>query len=245
MENKHLEDITETFGELYFPTSAVIFYQTAQNYNADCYTEFLTFDKNGTPLACQPLSLENAQELAQLLSLKNEKKNTFLQPKGLLPANVLHFDLRENGQVIWHTKAQQRTLFFEKSTGLENIKIGIPPLVWKADKKRLFLYALAQNRKPNLNTPLHYAPFFNIYENGNVCMGSVKINLPQNIHLEEFIHRWETYFFESYFSHPLGNYPLINGKTDIKSLWKELSKTQKPFPTELLQPNRKQLKEIF
>lgn len=76
-------------------------------------------------------------------------------------------------------------------------------------------------------------------------MGSVQIQITSSTYLENFIQLWEGYFFESYFSHQLGNYSIVKGKTDLKKLWQELSKTQKPFPTELLQPNNQQLENIL
>lgn len=240
-----LKDLTENFGELYYPTSAIVFYQTTQKYNTKCYTEFVHLDTGGTPLSAQPLHKEQAENLAKILASTENKSDDFRQSNGLLPANVLYINAAQNGYVIWYTKAQRRKLLFASSLQMENISVGIPPLVWKAYKNKLFVYALAKNRKPTLKTPLHYAPFFNVYENGNVCMGSVQIQMKSNIHLEAFIQLWESYFFDSYFSHQLGSYSIIKGKTDLKSLWQELSKTQKPFPSELLQPNHQQLENIL
>lgn len=239
------KDLTEYFEAMYYPTSALVFYQSKQKINTECYTEFVHLDSNGTPLSSQPLSVEQAQTLARMLVVKKEEKQHFLQSNGLLPANVLYIHTAENGYAIWYSKAQRRKLFFEKSLAIENTEIAIPPLVWKAYKDKLFVYALAQNRKPSLKTALYYAPFFNVYENGNVCMGSVQIQIKKNIHLEEFIHLWETYFFNSYFSHQLENYRIIKGKYDLKSLWQKLSITQKTFPIKILQPNQKLLKNIL
>ncbi|MFJ1382186.1 PRTRC system protein B [Capnocytophaga canimorsus] len=240
-----LKDLTENFGELYYPISAVVFYQTTQKYNTKCYTEFVHLDTDGTPLSAQPLCKEQAENLAKILASVDDKNNGFLQSNGLLPANVLYVNSAENGYVIWYTKAQRRKLLFAPSLQMEKVCVSIPPLVWKAYKDKLFVYALAKNRKPSLKAPLHYAPFFNVYENGNVCMGSVQIQITNSTYLENFMNLWESYFFDSYFSHQLGSYPIIKGKTDLKNLWQELSKTQKSFPTELLQPNNQLLENVL
>lgn len=95
-----LKDLTENFGELYYPTSAVVFYQTTQKYNTKCYTEFVHLDTDGTPLSAQPLCKEQAENLAKILASVDDKNNGFWQSNGLLPANVLYVNSAENGYVI-------------------------------------------------------------------------------------------------------------------------------------------------
>lgn len=45
------------------------------------------------------------------------------------------------------------------------------------------------------------SPFFNVYENGNVCMGMVDFQIEKSVSVEEFITAWEQIFFNNYFSH--------------------------------------------
>lgn len=119
----------------------------------------------------------------------------------------------------------------------------IPRLIFKATKNQLSVYALKETRRPTAKTKLYYAPFFNVYESGSVCMGTVGIKVAKAESLEEFIQLWETLFFNSYFSHLLDDYNPV--KENIVSLWKDLIDTDKPFPNEQLKKNGKTLKNIL
>jgi len=90
---------------------------------------------------------------------------------------------------------------------------------------------------------LYFAPFFNIYEDGRVCMGSVNINIKNSASVEEFTRAWEDYFFNSYFSHLLGQNSPITG--NCVHLWKDLIQTGKPFPKEVLKKKNKTLKNLL
>ncbi|WP_394364479.1 hypothetical protein [Epilithonimonas vandammei] len=47
-------DITNTFGMLYYPKSALVFYET-DDYNPDGYVEHFDIDGNGHPVNAHPL----------------------------------------------------------------------------------------------------------------------------------------------------------------------------------------------
>jgi PRTRC genetic system protein B len=119
----------------------------------------------------------------------------------------------------------------------------VPPMIWYANKNSLSVFALASDRRPTEKTPLYFAPFFNSYEDGKVCMGSVNINIKNSASVEEFVSAWEDYFFNSYFSHLLGSDSPIKG--NCVTLWKDLIQTGKPFPKELLKKNNKTLKNLL
>ena len=127
--------------------------------------------------------------------------------------------------------------------GIPNGKAKVPPLVWFANKNSLSVFALSSDRRPTEKTLLHYAPFFNLYENGNVCMGTVNIDIQNSASVEEFIQAWGSYFFNSYFSHLLGNYNPIKG--NCVNLWKNLMETKEFFPKSLLISNNKTLKNLL
>lgn len=232
----------DTAPTLYHAAAAIVVFKPEDRDN-DLYLEYYDMDESGCPVNPRPLSVKEAQGLAKALDTRKEAAKTFLKPERLLPPNVLHVNPAESGSVIWYTKPQRRKLFFTDSLGIAPQELPLPALVWAADKSRLFIYALACNRKPHLNSPLFNAPFFNLYRNGNVCMGSVDVCISQSASLEEFVGAWESYFFGSYFSH------LIDGHTPVKgnliSLYQSLAKTGSPFPVEELVPNYKQLKHLL
>jgi len=236
-----VNDITKDFGTLYHPKSALVFYE-AKGTDSDMYVEHFDMDSNGTPINAHPLTVKEANILAKALQTDEEKNTAFLKPKGILPTNILHINPSEKGTVLWYTKAQQRQLYFVNSLGVPNGKAQVPPMLWFANKNSLSVFALANDRRPTEKTPLHYAPFFNIYEKGNVCMGTVSIDIKNSASVEEFIQAWEHYFFNSYFSHSLCENLT---KKNIVNLWKELINTNKSFPKEALKTNNKTLKNLL
>lgn len=235
-------DVTENFGTLYHPKSALVFYEN-NNRNADLYVEHFDMDSNGNPINAHPLTVREANRLAKALRTDKEKDKAFLKPKGILPTNILHINPSKKGSVLWYTKSQQRQLYFVDGLGIPNGKAQVPPMLWYANKNSLFVFALASGRRPTKKTPLHYAPFFNIYENGNVCMGTVSIDIKNSASVEEFTTAWEDYFFNSYFSHLLGGYNPTKG--NCVNLWKKLIETGEAFPKEVLKKINKTLKNLL
>lgn len=237
-----VNDITKDFGTLYYPKSALVFYETKETDTA-MYVEHFDMDSNGTPINAHPLTVREANVLAKSLQTDEEKNTAFLKPKGILPTNILHINPNaEKGTVLWYTKAQQRQLYFVDSLDIPNGMAQVPPMLWLASKSSLTVFALANDRRPTEKTPLHYVPFFNIYEKGNVCMGTVSIDIKNSTSVEEFIQAWEHYFFNSYFSHSLCENLT---KKNIVNLWKDLINTDKPFPKEALKKNNKTLKNLL
>nr|WP_315155615.1 PRTRC system protein B [uncultured Flavobacterium sp.] len=239
---KKSKDITDSFGTLYHPKSVLVFYQT-HGTNTDTYVEHFNMDKNGCPINAHPLTVREAQQLAKVLNTEKEADKAFLSPKGIVPTNILHFNPSENGRVLWYSTAQKKELFFVKELGIPEGKAKVPALLWQANKQGLCIYALSTKRRPKENTPLYNAPFCNVYENGNVCMGTVDVNIKKSASLEEFTTAWENYFFNSYFSHLMEGHNPIKG--NCVNLWKKLIETGEAFPTDVLLKNNLILKNLL
>ncbi len=238
----NINDITENFGTLYHPKSALVFYE-AKGTEKTMYVEHFDMDKNGNPINAHPLTVKEAEVLAKSLQTDEEKSKAFLKSKGILPTNILHINTsNDKSTVLWYTKPQQRQLYFVDSLGIPNGKAQVPAMLWLASKSSLSVFALANNRRPTEKTPLYYAPFFNIYENGKVCMGTVSVDIKKSASVEEFIQAWEHYFFNSYFSHLMGYNPT---RSYCDSLWKHLIKTDEDFPKERLKTNGLTLKNLL
>lgn len=235
-------DITNDFGTLYLPKCAFVFYEN-ESKNSETYVEYFEMDDNGNPINAHPLTVREAQRLSKTLNIQNKKDKDFLKPNGIISPNILHINSSENGKVVWFTKSQERELFFVKNLNIQNGKANIPPLLWVANKQNLKIFALENNERPDENTPIFHAPFFNVYENGNVCMGTVDVKIKNSSSLEEFIESWENYFFNSYFSHLMNNHNPIKG--NCVNLWKNLIETKESFPIAQLIINNKILKELL
>jgi PRTRC genetic system protein B len=239
----NVKDITENFGTLYHPKSALVFYEStkADKYG---YIEHFDMDNNGSPINAHPLTEREAKALARALLIEKEKDKAFLKSEGILPTNILYINpSKDKGAVVWYTKAQNRKLYFVDSLGIPNGTGYVPPMLWHATKNSLRVFAILTRRRPTEKTALYSAPFFNIYEDGRVCMGSVSIDIKNSASVEQFTACWENYFFNSYFSHLMGEKSPIKG--NLVSLWKELIATGRPFPTALLQKNNKTLKHLL
>ena len=240
---KNTNDITASFGTLYHPKSALVFYE-ANGTDNDIYVEHFDMDKNGSPINAHPLTEREANALAKSLQTEKNKDKAFLKSNGILPTNILHINPNtDKGAVLWYTKGQERQLYFVNDLNIPSSMAYVPPMVWYANKNSLWVFALASDRRPTEKTPLYFAPFFNIYEDGRVCMGSVTISIKNSASVEEFIGAWEDYFFNSYFSHLLGNNSPING--NCVHLWKDQIQTGKPFPKEVLKKKTKTPKNLL
>lgn len=236
-----MNDITQDFRKLYYPKSALVFYQTKGS-NADTYVEHFDMDKNGTPINAHPLTVREANRLAKALKTAKEEKDPFLKPMGLIGTHILHFE-PTNNKVVWFTKAMLRELYFTESLGIPKGMANVPPMLWKANRNSLMVFALASNRRPTEKTKLYNAPFFNVYEDGDVCMGTVDVRIKKTASLEDFTNAWEGFFFNSYFSHLMKDYNPIQG--NCVSLWKNLIATGEAFPMEVLKKSNQAFKNLL
>lgn len=236
-----MNDITANFGTLYHPQKALVFYQT-KGTNTDTYVEYFDMDSNGTPINAHPLTVREANQLAKALKTSKEEKEPCLKVNGILGNHILHLD-PQKGMAIWFTKTMKRELYFTEKLGIPKGTAHVPPMLWVAGRNSLHVFALASNRRPTTRTRLYNAPFFNVYEDGNVCMGTVDVRIKKTTSLEEFITTWEGYFFNSYFSHLMQDYNPING--NCVSLWEQLIVTGDVFPKEVLKKSNVTLNDFL
>lgn len=240
---KTTKNITASFGTLYRPKSALVFYQ-ADSVDRDIYLEHFDMDKNGSPINAHPLTEREAKALVKALQSEKDKDKAFLKSSGILPAHILHINPSlDKGAVLWYTKAQKKQLYFVSGLDIPCGVAHVPPMLWQATKNSLRVFALLNNRRPTERTPLHHSPFFNIYEDGRVCMGTVSVRIKNSASIEEFTTAWQDYFFNSYFSHLMGENSPVKG--NCVSLWKELIATGRTFPVKVLKKNNKTLQNLL
>lgn len=235
-----MKNLTSPLQDIYLPAMALLMYE--HQLKSSCYIEAYDIAANGCPINARPLTITEAAEIATLLKT-GSGNNTFLRLGGLLPANVIYMDTSANGCVVWHTPPRKMQLFFINQLSIPCGKAWVPSLLWKASKTDLHIYALTGISRPNLKTPLYYAPFFNIYEDGRVCMGTVDTLITTNLSLEAFMKAWEKYFFNSYFSHMIGGVAPIQG--NIVQLWQQQISTNRRFPQDCLKKHTLTIKRIL
>lgn len=245
-----MNNVSQQFNEKYMPVKALLIYRSVEQDNdnyepvpTEVYVESYDIGKQGNPINAHPLSLKEMVALGELLQASQELQNNFLQSKGVIPSNLIYVNTQNNGYGIWYTPPKEVDLFFNDGLGIPSGKAKIPAILWKATRERLQVFALKGKGKPNADSSLYYAPLFNLSQDGSVCMGTVNINIDRHTHVEQFMAQWESYFFNSYFTHTLGNHRHCKG--NIVELWQKQVGADRDFPQEELIKNGKKLKDLI
>ena len=161
----------------------------------------------------------------------------------VLPENIL---ARTPEIIAWWSRAQLRLMFFSdgdpKTKNLNGKMYPHPALVFMIRGRDLFVRALAENRRPNSNTRLKNAPYWNTDEPGRVCLGSMRI--PDDISVSS-LQGWEEAYFASEFTHPSGAVRLTIHSGGFIGLWSSLAGRNRQFPVKLLADSKQTLQEFI
>jgi PRTRC genetic system protein B len=248
-----MKNITQQFNSGFAPFKALLIYRydKAEEINqfqreeksTEIYVESYDIGHNGKPINAHPLNEKEMSALSELLQTTQEVKGGYLKSKGILPANVLYVNQQANGYAVWYTPPQEVNLFFVEGLNIPSGKFHVPAMLWKANADHLSVYGLTGKTKPTENARLCHAPYLNIYVSGQVCMGTVQINIAKSTCLEEFTKTWEQYFFNSNFSHSIsGN---NSTKSNTTELWRSLAGKGEVFPQHELIKTSLTLKQII
>jgi PRTRC genetic system protein B len=148
----------------------------------------------------------------------------------VLPDNVV---ARTDQLIAWWTPSQKRRMFFGDTQGEMRAISGEvfpqPALVWAVSGQMLAVRALKEDGRPTADTKVCVAPYWNLYENGHVCQGSMRSPNKASV---KSIPQWEKSFYESEFTH--GNVGRVTRyRGGFEALWKDLA-SQQIFPTDTL-----------
>ena len=116
-----------------------------------------------------------------------------------------------------------RPMFFRDGSELADVSGKLfphPALLFVVRNGVLFVRALPNNRRPDPETRLAAAPYWNIDSNGAVCAGTMRT--PKSIAVAS-IPAWQQAFFQSEFTHPGGAGRLTKRKGGTAALWKSLA----------------------
>jgi len=159
----------------------------------------------------------------------------------VLPENVL---ARTPGQIAWWSRAQARLMFFgdgdPKTRHLNGKNYPHPALVFMIRGRELFVRALKENRRPNSDTRLMNAPYWNTDAQGRVCLGSMRV--PEEVNASS-LRGWENAYFASEFTHPSGAVRLTSHRGGFVGLWSSLAE-RKRFPAKFLAESKQTLQEF-
>jgi PRTRC genetic system protein B len=246
-----MRNITNNISDFYAPYKALLIHKSIKQLDGheegdtatQVYVESYDISKHGNPINAHPLSQKESFALADMLQATREMQNNYLRSSSLLPNNLLYVNPDNNGYAIWFTPGQQKELYFIPTLGIKSGLAHIPSLVWVASREELQVFAIKGNKKPKANTQLYHPPFFNTYSDGRVCMGTVNIQIDHTTRLEDFMQKWEQYFYNSYFSHTLQGGSILNG--NIVQLWKQQTETSEKFPESCLVKNGESIQNLI
>ena len=160
----------------------------------------------------------------------------------VLPENVL---ARTPDLIAWWSPAQRRLMFFgggcNETARLNGKLYPHPPLVFMICERELFVRAVAENCRPEGNTCLRNAPYWNTDAQGRVCLGSMRV--PGEVSLST-IAAWEAAYFASEFTHPSGAVRLTTHPGGFLGLWSALG-GRKRFPARFLGDSKQKLHEFM
>ena len=154
-------------------------------------------------------------------------------PVEILPERVL---VRTAEMLVWWSPAAERTMFFSDRGDdpllkkMNGKRYPQPALLLKTCGAHLWIRALDKNERPKAETRMCLAPYWNCYDNGVACTGSMKIPREKSVAAVE---TWEQSFFQSEFTHALGTRKHTRFPGGLLAMWQFLQ-GKKEFPSKYL-----------
>lgn len=212
-----MNELTENLVKEFSPRVAIIAYASDEKWS-DCYLESHIIE-NGKIMAGKPLRQETIEGMVDVFfdQQQNQARIT-----GFIPENLLQFIHLPGGhfKMTWYRPAERHVLHFQGSLKIPTGEAWCPPMVWSIDRKVLSVYALDADKRPTPETKIFRAPFHNVADGGDVCLGSAKVAKPAEKTYTAIMKYWEDLFWLSIFTHLHGsNSPT---KTNMNMLWKRL-----------------------
>jgi len=209
---------------------ALLVYQSAGDQRAYVTKHPVALD-NGRPVVRpgRPLTEGDYKELIGGLKPKDRPAIEWQDPSILA---------RGMGRMIWWTAPKHRAMFFKASSIANGTFDGNaicpnPGLVFMSTEDALYVYAFRGAGAPTRETALAQAPFFNVWSQGKVCVGSARVPSDEQ---KNDPSAWERFFFGSLFTHPnFGEKDrLTRGVAPAKFWQAQVKKPTKTFPEKVL-----------
>lgn len=226
-------------------THAILIYSGKQGYSSELNPVFASMHQvadvgtkakpNTQILPGSPISRDGL--MMALGSLADE----YLYDVDLLPENLLGHSPKH--MLWWRPAGHARVFFRNQELGKRSAVVPHPALVFMVAGNAWSVYALKDSVRPTLDTELCHAPYFNVYDNGKICIGSAAI--PDKL-TPSSIPGWESAFLESEFTHVNGGIKKVSHPRGEYAFWKEMLDGQyKAFPTEFLVPTGIKLTDLL
>lgn len=217
-------NLTETLRDKFHP----ILLLTVYNSGVDKYEYYIESHDivEGQVAAGKPLKVETIEEILASMYQENAEMKQFT---GIMPQNLLHYKQYSGGKkykMCWYQPEQWRKLFHAPALKIAEGFAMVPPMIYLVDRNYFGVYALDSNDRPDSKSKLYRAPFFNVDNNGSVCLGNAKVPKPSDRTYASLMKYWEDLFWLSKFTHVNGSAP-VQGDIKIDELWRNMIKVGK------------------
>lgn len=215
---------TEVLQTNFKPSLSIVVYKSDNdNMQKEYYLESHEINEAGQLLAGKPLLQSTISDIAEFFY---EEKKERSQISGFVPENILSYSPLTGGnyKLVWYRPAETRFIHFAKQLHLQSGKVSVPPMLYIVTGSDLFIYAMQSDTRPAEKTKIYRAPFHNVADDGEVCLGNAKVKKPVEKTFTNIMKYWEDLFWLSEFSH-------LNGasnptKSDLGKLWGRLVKSK-------------------
>jgi len=141
-----------------------------------------------------------------------------IQTLTFIPPHVIAIGV---GAIAWVQEPCEQTLLFQRVSDpavaeLDGQRFPQPRLLFIAKGQQLFVYALRGTTRPEADTPLCAAPYYNIFGNHQVCTGNMV--RPAEVTPAQTTEHSEG-FFRSNFTHLSGGSKRWTGQFTYRELW--------------------------
>lgn len=238
-----MNDFTESLLAEYKPVLAIMVYERIKSYSGrGYYLESHDVDEKGRIMAGKPLMQETIQGIVDVFFEDNQHNS---QISGVMPENLLSYKQHSGGfyEMVWYRMPEERVMLNAEQLKLKTDKIIAPGMIYRVNRKSLSIFSFKDKNRPVAATPLMMPPFFNVSDNGSVCLGNAVVKKPAIKSFDSIIKYWEDLFWLSEFTHVSGSHKCKSG--DLIKMWRGLIGTKKPFDENELLPTKKQLKDLL
>lgn len=160
-----------------------------------------------------------------------------------MPENILFFHPEKfRRKIIWWTPKRLVNALFKESLEMPKGLLPLPAMLFSVSGNDLRIFALKENKRPKIDTPLYNAPVLNYFPNNEMCWGSVRTAIKDNLTIDDEMNHWEGLLWNSEFSHAG---VVTTTKSDIVSLYKSIIGTKKSFPSEELTKTELTLSDLL
>lgn len=194
--------------------AALLYYRGATNTDVDYWQiHRVEADKGGVPVLAEGVPVDRGT----LTELCKEILPSLYQNVGWIDPGLLAYGAGSAGPLLFWRPSIRKSIFFGRTLELQNGIVTWPALVFLASPKALRVFAANVDQRPDLDTPLLMPPFFNVYDDCRVCLGTTRV--PATCWPDE-TPRWGEAFFKSEFTQAGAKDRVFLKRGSLTSFWR-------------------------